>query len=781
MADGASKRIDELRARIREADRAYYVLDSPVLSDAEYDWLMRELLALEEAHPALAAADSPTRRVSGEPAEKFAKVEHREPMLSLGNVVSDEELDEFDARVHRLLDLPPGAPVEFVCEPKLDGLAVELVYLGGELEKGLTRGDGTVGEDVTRNLRTIGALGANAGVLPRLRGLAPDRLEVRGEVLLQKEHFEAMNRLLARQGEAPFANPRNAAAGSLRQLDWRITATRPLSFVAYEALAPGEPGWPTHWAKLEALAAWGFAVNPENRLCRGMAEVKRWKEEMAERRFALPYDTDGLVVKVNGLDEQRRLGAASKFPRWAVAFKYPPQEETTRVERIWASVGRTGVLTPVVDLTPVRLGGANVSRATLHNEDEMRRKDVRVGDLVLVRRAGEVIPEVVKSIPERRTGQEREFVFPARCPVCGARVVREEGEKVHRCTGAACPAQLVGRLTHFAQRRALDVDGLGEAVAAALVAKGHVHDFADLYSLAAGTWEELEIAETRTGSTVKLGVPRTRRIREALERSRGFEPAAAPLRPRHPPGRRGDGGHAGAPLRHPGAVPLRLRGRPARRPRRGAGDGAADPRLDRGAPEPARGRPPDRGRGPPGARGGASRRFLRGEDGGPHRRALQALSRRRQGGGRAPRRQGVGERLAQDRPGRGRGGRRIEGGEGPRARREDRRGGGVPAHARGGRVVSAAPTARARLRVTGLVQGVFYRQSTAIEAARLGLSGSVRNLADGSVEVVAEGSREAVLALQAWCRSGPPAARVESVEAAWEPPTGDVRPFAVAR
>ncbi len=520
MAGQAARRIDELKARIREADHAYYVLDNPVLSDAEYDRLMRELLALEEAHPGLATADSPTRRVSGEPGEKFAKVAHREPMLSLGNVVSDEDLDEFDARVHRLLDLPADAPVDYVCEPKLDGLAVELVYLEGELAEGSTRGDGAVGEDVIRNLRTIGSLGANAGVLPRLAGRAPARLEVRGEVLLQKEHFEAMNRVLLRQGAEPFANPRNAAAGSLRQLDWRVTATRPLSFVAYEALLPGEPGWPTHWEKLAALAAWGFAVNPENRLCRGIAEVKRRKEEMAERRFVLPWDTDGLVVKVNGLDEQRRLGAASKFPRWAVAFKFPPQEETTRVERIWASVGRTGVLTPVVEVTPVRLGGATVSRATLHNEDEMRRKDVRIGDVVLIRRAGEVIPEVVKPIPERRDGTERPFVFPDRCPECGARVVREEGEKVYRCTGAACPAQLVGRLTHFAQRRALDVDGLGEAVAAALVAKGHVRDFADLYALPTATWETMEIAETKTGSTVKLGVPRTRRIQEALDRSR---------------------------------------------------------------------------------------------------------------------------------------------------------------------------------------------------------------------------------------------------------------------
>ena len=520
MAGRASKGIDELKARIREADRAYYVLDSPVLSDAEYDRLMRDLLALEEAHPELATSDSPTRRVSGEPSERFAKVEHREPMLSLGNVTTDEELDEFDVRVHRMLDIPPDMPVEYLCEPKLDGLAVELVYRDGELAEGSTRGDGAVGEDVTANLRTVGGLGANAGVPARLLGDPPPRLEVRGEVLLQKEHFEAMNRLLDRQGAPLFANPRNAAAGSLRQLDWRITATRPLSFIAYEALAPGGPAWKTHREKLEALARLGFATNPENRPCRGIAAVKRWKDEMAERRFALPYETDGLVVKVNELDLQKRLGAASKFPRWAVAFKYPPQEETTRVERIWASVGRTGVLTPVAEVTPVRLGGATVSRATLHNEDELRRKDVRVGDVVLIRRAGEVIPEVVKSIPERRTGAEREFLFPSHCPVCGARVVREEGEKVYRCTGAACPAQLVGRLTHYAQRRALDVDGLGEAVAAALVANGHVRDFADLYAIPGETWEAMEIAETRTGSTVKLGVPRTRRIRDALERSK---------------------------------------------------------------------------------------------------------------------------------------------------------------------------------------------------------------------------------------------------------------------
>src|SRR5512138_932301 len=379
-ATDAARRVAELREQIGAADHAYYVLDQPILSDAEYDRLMRELAALEAAHPALAAADSPTRRVSGAPSERFAKVVHREPMLSLGNVQTDGELDEFDARVRRLLGLPEGAAPAYVAEPKLDGLAVELVYEGGAFVRGSTRGDGVNGEDVTANLKTIGGLGANRGVPARLAGAAPRRLEVRGEVLLQRKHFEAMNQLILRQGGEPFANPRNAAAGSLRQLDWRVTATRPLSFIAYDALVPPEAGdrdaqrrdgpWRTHWEKLDALAGWGFETNPANRRCAGIAEVKAFRDEMAEGRFALPYDTDGVVVKVDDLDWRRRLGAASKFPRWAVAYKYPPQEEETQVKEIWASVGRTGILTPVVEVTPVRISGATVSRATLHNEDE---------------------------------------------------------------------------------------------------------------------------------------------------------------------------------------------------------------------------------------------------------------------------------------------------------------------------------------------------------------------------------------------------------------------------
>jgi DNA ligase (NAD+) len=553
----AETRARALRDRIREADHAYYVLDRPILADPEYDRLMRELAELEAAHPELASEDSPTRRVSGAPSERFGRVVHRVPMLSLGNVTTDEELDELDARVHRLLGLPAEEPVRYVVEPKLDGLAVELVYEEGVLVLGSTRGDGVNGEDVTANLRTVGATGANRGVPHRLLGGPPSRLplprrlEVRGEVLLYKEHFEVMNRQLLRAGEEPFANPRNAAAGTLRQLDWRVTARRPLSFIAYEALVPlppeparrggvagaaepradaevesgaGAGPWRSQWEKLQAIAALGFEVSPENRLALGIGEVKAYRDRMAERRFELPYDTDGIVVKVDGLDWQRRLGAASKFPRWAAAYKYPPQEEATQVVDIFASVGRTGVLTPVVVVKPVRLSGATVTNATLHNEDEMRRKDIRKGDWVLMRRAGEVIPEVVKSLPERRTGAEEIFEFPKACPVCGARVVREEGEKVHRCTGAACPAQLAGRLVHFASRRAMDVEGLGEKLAAWLVEKELVKDAADLYAVRFEDWQRA-FSRPRKAADPADGPPElpeksARNLLEALERSK---------------------------------------------------------------------------------------------------------------------------------------------------------------------------------------------------------------------------------------------------------------------
>ena len=504
------QRAKALREELDRHNYLYYVEARPTVSDREYDRLMQELIDLEKAHPELVTPDSPTQRVSGRPSEKFARVVHREPMLSLGNIQTDDELDEFDAHVRRMLALPEGELVRYVAEPKLDGLAVELVYEGGRLVSGSTRGDGVNGEDVTQNLRTVGWLGANRGIPLVLDGAAPPRLEIRGEVLLFKEHFAAMNRLISRGGDEPFANPRNAAAGSLRQLDWRVTATRPLSFIAYEALVPDAQPWRTHWDKLADIRRWGFETNGENALCAGIVEVKAYRDRMAEHRFGLPYDTDGVVVKVDDLDWRRRLGAASKFPRWAVAFKYPPQEEVTQVREIWASVGRTGILTPVVEVNPVRLSGALVSRATLHNEDEMRRKDILVGDWVLIRRAGEVIPEVVKPLPERRSGTERPYVFPKECPVCGAHVVREEGEKVYRCTGSACPAQLVGKLRHFASRRAMDVDGLGEKLAAQLVARGLVKDFGDLYAIGAAQWAELE----------RMGEKSAENLVGALERSK---------------------------------------------------------------------------------------------------------------------------------------------------------------------------------------------------------------------------------------------------------------------
>jgi DNA ligase (NAD+) len=518
----AARRAAELRERILAADHAYYDLDAPALSDAEYDRLMRELQALEGAHPELATPDSPTQRVGGRASEKFEKVAHREPMLSLANAYSDAELDEFDARVRKLLALPEGGEVRYVVEPKLDGLAVELVYEDGRFQHGATRGDGVQGEDVTANLLTIRRRGEHRGVPRALEGTAPARLEVRGEVLMMKEHFEEMNRRILEEGGEPFANPRNAAAGSLRQLDPAITRERPLSFVGYEALTPGGTPWRTHWEKLEAIRGWGFDTGAGSQPCEGIEEVKRFRDRMAEGRFALPYDTDGIVVKVDDLDWRQRLGAASKTPRWAVAFKYPPQEEATRVVSIHAQVGRTGVLTPVAVVEPVRLSGATVTNATLHNEDELRRKDVRIGDWVLMRRAGEVIPEVVKVLKERRTGGEREFEFPTGCPECGAAVVREEGEKVNRCTGAACPAQLKARLFHFAQRRALDIEGLGEKLCALLVERGLVKDFADLYAVPFEEWQKAFSRPKKPAADEPKALPEkaAQNLLDALERSR---------------------------------------------------------------------------------------------------------------------------------------------------------------------------------------------------------------------------------------------------------------------
>ncbi len=509
-ADTAHARVEDLKARIARADHRYYVLDDPELTDADYDALVRELQALEADFPALRTPDSPTARVAGAPSEKFRPVTHRVPMLSLSNAFSDEELLEFDTRVHKVLG-PEDVP--YVCEPKLDGLAVELVYVDGELVEGATRGDGTVGEDVTANLRTIRVVPLRLRA-PRGGPGIPSRVEVRGEVFLRRADFARLNARREQEGEPLYVNPRNTAAGSLRQLDPAVTASRPLSCFAYALGGWGEDAgtgpFARHGEKLEWLAAVGFPVNPENRPVAGLAGVRATYADLLARRHALAYDVDGMVVKVDGEDARRRLGQVSKSPRWALAYKFPPEEARTTVEDIQVNVGRTGALTPVAFLKPVQVGGVTVARATLHNPLELRRKDVRIGDQVFVRRAGDVIPEIVKVIDSVRTGAEREYVFPERCPVCGAAAVMDEDGAILRCTGLDCPAQLQARLQHFASRGGMDIEGLGDKLAAQLVESGLVKRAADLYRLDLPTLTGLD----------RMGEKSAQNFLDALERSK---------------------------------------------------------------------------------------------------------------------------------------------------------------------------------------------------------------------------------------------------------------------
>jgi DNA ligase (NAD+) len=480
--ENPAERAGQLRKLLGEASHRYYVLDAPTLSDAEYDRLFVELSQLEDQYPDLIVPDSPTQRVGSSPSERFAKVTHHRQMLSLGNIFDDGELIEFDERVRKLV----GDEVRYVVEPKLDGLAVALLYEGGRFVRGATRGDGMVGEDVTANLRTL-------KTVPLTLQGAPSRFEARGEVFIPKKDFAKLNEQREAAGEPTFVNPRNSAAGSLRQLDPRETAKRPLAIFFYEVGEASGAAWATHWEKLEAMRAMGLRTNPENRLCGSLAEVRVARGTLLEKRHALPYEIDGAVVKVDGEDQRARLGQVSRTPRWAVAYKFPAEEEATTVEDIQVSVGRTGALTPVAFLKPVHVGGVTVSRATLHNEDELRRKDVRVGDRVFLRRAGDVIPEIVRVIAEDRPLSGLvEFQMPRRCPICQAEVRREEGEAVTRCTNLSCPAQLVGRLRHFTSRGAMDIAGLGEETCARLVQTGLVTTPADLYALTRQQWLSLE-------------------------------------------------------------------------------------------------------------------------------------------------------------------------------------------------------------------------------------------------------------------------------------------------
>src|SRR5437588_3541186 len=473
-----ARRAEELRAQLREASHRYYVLDAPTLSDAEYDRLFRELEELERAHPELVTRDSPTQRVGAAPSEKFGKVTHSRQMMSLANAMKDEELGEFAERIRRLLG---EEKARFVVEPKLDGLAVTLRYENGKFVQGATRGDGLVGEDVTQNLRTIKAIPL------QLAGDPPRLFEARGEVFIPKADFVRMNEERERAGEPTFVNPRNSAAGSLRQLDPRETARRPLSIFFYEVGESSEK-FASHWRKLARLRELGLRTNPENKLCESLEEVRAAYQALLQKRHDIPYEIDGAVVKVDSEDQRRRLGAVSRTPRWAIAWKFPAEEEATTVENIFVSVGRTGALTPVAALKPVHVGGVTVSRATLHNEDELRRKAVRVGDRVFLRRAGDVIPEIVRVILESRPAGSRPWEMPKQCPACGTPVVREEGEAITRCPNPTCPAKSVSRLRHFASRLAMDIEGLGVETSIQLTETGLVKTPADLYRL---TYDQL--------------------------------------------------------------------------------------------------------------------------------------------------------------------------------------------------------------------------------------------------------------------------------------------------
>jgi DNA ligase (NAD+) len=472
----AAEKIEALREAIHRHNYHYYVEDRPEIADAEYDRLMRELRALEEAHPELITPDSPTQGVGGRVGPAFAPVEHLVAMLSLDNAMSPDDLLLFEARVRRAL---PQAKLDFVCEPKIDGLGVALLYERGRFTRGATRGDGRVGEDITQNLRTIKA------IPPVLRGPLKDakRLEVRGEVYMPREAFARLNARLEEAGETTFANPRNAAAGAVRQKDPAITATRPLEIFVYHVSVLEPPLLGSHWERLEALGKSGFTVNPRSERCRDIESVIAYCGRLEAERDGLEYDADGAVVKVNDLEQQRRLGATAHHPRWAIAYKFTARQATTRVLGISINVGKTGALTPTARLEPVELAGVTVSNVSLHNEDEVRKKDVRVGDTVLIERAGDVIPYLVQVVTSKRPDDARPFHMPRACPACGAPAERPEGEAIWRCTNVACPAQLKERLFHWGGRRAMDIEHLGEVVIDQLVDREMVADFGDLYEL----------------------------------------------------------------------------------------------------------------------------------------------------------------------------------------------------------------------------------------------------------------------------------------------------------
>ncbi|HHC6613767.1 TPA: NAD-dependent DNA ligase LigA [Vibrio parahaemolyticus] len=505
MSESVHQRLEELKESLHYHAVRYYVEDNPEIPDAEYDRLMRELLEIEAQHPDLVTVDSPSQRVGGKPLSEFSQVTHEVPMLSLDNAFDDSELDSFHKRAQ---DRIGGESIkQYCCEPKLDGLAVSLLYENGILVQAATRGDGTTGENITENVRTINAIPL------KLRGDDwPARLEVRGEVFMPKAGFEKLNELARQKGEKVFVNPRNAAAGSLRQLDSRITASRPLSFYAYSVgVVQGADLAASHYERFLQIKSWGLPMCPETKRVDSLADVKTYYQDILQRRDALPYEIDGVVIKIDDIAVQERLGFVARAPRWAIAYKFPAQEEITTLNEVEFQVGRTGAITPVAKLEPVFVGGVTVSNATLHNADEIERLQVKIGDQVVIRRAGDVIPQVVSVIKERRPETARDIIFPTQCPVCGSHVERIEGEAVTRCTGGlVCQAQRKQALKHFVSRKALDVDGLGDKVIEQLVDREMIETPADLFKLSAGVLTVLE----------RMGPKSAQNIVNALEKSK---------------------------------------------------------------------------------------------------------------------------------------------------------------------------------------------------------------------------------------------------------------------
>jgi DNA ligase (NAD+) len=499
MKDPA-REIAGLCEELRRHEHLYYVLDQPEISDAEYDALMRRLQALEAAHPDLASPDSPTQRVGGKPREGFVKVAHSSQMLSLDNALNEAELRDFDRRVRELLG---GAPYRYVAELKMDGLSMAALYRNGRFTQAITRGDGMVGEDVTENARTIRSM-------PLTVKSAMEAFEVRGEAVMNRRAFERLNAERDERSLSRFANPRNAAAGSLRLLEPRITASRRLDYYTYFLLADGRPAMESHWQSLDELSRMGFKVNPHRRLCAGVDEVVDFCAQWEARRGELPYEIDGIVVKIDSVDQQRTLGFTAKAPRWAIAYKYPARQAVTTVENIDVQVGRTGALTPVAVLKPVEVGGVTVSRATLHNEDEIGRLGLAVGDEVVIERSGDVIPKVVRVF--ELGSYRRPFAMPSNCPVCGGKVVREEGEAASRCINTNCSARLKESILHFASRGVMNIDGMGEALVDQLVDRGILRSVADIYSLTLDQLMELDRMGPKSATNMIRNIAKSRSL-----------------------------------------------------------------------------------------------------------------------------------------------------------------------------------------------------------------------------------------------------------------------------